>query len=218
MTSHICLDGCPRKVLPNSNYCAFHTDSRAMAARIQRLEKKPQTRNKATAVRELKGEHKWLKQQHGAKARSTPEVVLLISTTDAAESEKFVVGDDDPRRYAYAIFRTNHGKKWKEAECAGCDAMRRWIEVENKPTPVYHVFETHGVHANGHAPVQRRYVNWNDAQNKSLHEYFCFNSRVTPSDIILSSLDPHAFAGISAKDITNWRRKNKSNIGDTRRK
>ena len=26
------------------------------------------------------------------KARSTPEVVLLISTTDAAESEKFVVG------------------------------------------------------------------------------------------------------------------------------
>ena len=80
-------------------------------ARIQRLEKKPQTRNKATAVRELTGEHKWLKQQHGAKARSTPEVVLLISTTDAAESEKFIVGGDDPRGYAYAIFRTNHGKK-----------------------------------------------------------------------------------------------------------
>ena len=76
------------------------------------------TRNKATAVRELTGEHKWLKQQHGAKARSTPEVVLLISTTDAAESEQFVVGGDEPRGDAYAIFRTNHGKKWKEAECA----------------------------------------------------------------------------------------------------
>ena len=43
--------------------------------------------------------------------------------------------------------------------------MRRWIEVENKPTPVYHI-ATHGVHANEHAHVQRRYVNWNDAQNK----------------------------------------------------
>ena len=75
------------------------------------------------------------------------------------------------------------------------------------------------VNINGHASVvRRRYVSWNDALNKRLREYYCFNSRITPSEIVLSSLNPQIFAGISANDITNWRRKNKRDIGNTRRK
>ena len=96
------------------------------------LEFKDSRRNRKHETKQLlfvlfKENTKWLKQQHGVKARSTPEVVLLMSTTDAAESEKFVVGGDDTCGYAYAIFRTNHGK---EMEGSRVCRLRRDEEMD----------------------------------------------------------------------------------------
>lgn len=111
-------------MLPDSDYCQFHKDSRVITSRIQKLKNTHQTRVKAAAVQHLKRQHTSLKQKYGAKRTSSPEAVLLISTSDSAQSERFLIGDDDPNGHAFSIVRTKHGKKLKQAECTYCDAIR----------------------------------------------------------------------------------------------
>ena len=110
LTSDTCMDGCKRHVLPDSNYCQFHKDSRVITSRIQKLKNTHQTRVKAAAVQHLKRQHTSLKQKYGAKRTSSPEAVLLISTSDSAQSERFLIGDDDPNGHAFSIVRTKHGR------------------------------------------------------------------------------------------------------------
>lgn len=79
------------------------------------------------------------------------------------------------------------------------------------------MFTTRGEHTDDHDPVQRRVISWSDAQNKLLQEYYCSNSRLTPSEFVLASLDPHIFEGVSETDITKWCRNNNKTISSTRK-